>query len=114
MPLQTRYADSGTGRVASQVGIALGRYDAQLHAIVDAAGDLPGRWTVEPHLDYEGNVSIVLIPGSENEGGSIFALYPGADAVEVAVLHSEHYAKLGSFQSVAAAMQHITVAGAAM
>lgn len=74
MPLQTPYADSGTGRVAGPVGMALGRYDAQLHAAVNAAGDLPGRWTVEHHFDYEGNVSIVLIPGNGDEDASTFVL----------------------------------------
>lgn len=85
------------------------QFDIWIETVTGYISELQGSWAIEPHVDFEGNASIVFIPEQDDTASATFVLYPDVDAIRVAVVEADSYAELGSFPSMSTAMQEISL-----
>jgi hypothetical protein len=69
-------------------------------------------WSVARHEDYDGDLTLVLIPDGDDEAGdegagASFALHRAAAGVHLAATRGDAYEPLGCFASTAAALAHV-------
>lgn len=68
-------------------------------------GELLSAWCVVPHQDYDGEHSAMLMLAEEDEAAPTFVVCRDADRVLVDVCRDDIYVPLGSYGTIAQAVQ---------
>jgi hypothetical protein len=77
---------------------------AELQARVD---ELPGAWCVAPHQDCDGEHLAMLMLDDDDEAAPTFVVCREAGRVQVDVCRGDSYARLGSYGTIAQAVQGV-------
>ncbi|HTR17936.1 MAG TPA: hypothetical protein VMI52_13005 [Acetobacteraceae bacterium] len=90
--------------VAGPIRTLHGLRRADIAALSTGLGGLPGVWSVETHQDYEGDLTVLLVPAGGDEAGPSFVVYRQAGAFRVAVSRWDAYDPLGAVPVVEAVL----------
>lgn len=76
-------------------------------AVEAMLGALGGRWSVERHTDYAGDLLLLVIPEGGDAAGPTFVLHRDGTGIRLGVNRGDAYASLDTVPTVQAAMQRI-------
>ena len=81
--------------------------DTDLALVRTAAAGLPGAWSVAAERDYDGDLSLVLIPDGDDAVAPTFLLGRDAAGIQLGACRWDSFTRLGCFPNVAAALARI-------
>ncbi len=99
---------SGASGRSAVLGVVADDFtDSEIALARAAAHRLPGAWSLATERDYEGHLSLILMPEGDDAAGPTFLLDRDAACVGVAACRWERIARLGRFPSVEVALARI-------
>ena len=69
------------------------------------ADKLVGDWSIEKHRDYDGDLSIVILPQEDDAASAAFCIHRDRMGIHLKACRCDKMEKLGTFDSVTDAMQ---------
>jgi hypothetical protein len=75
-------------------------------AVDEAIRELPGRWTLEQHDDYEGYLSVLISPEADSDAPT-YLISGKLGQVELAQFQGEELHTLGRFDNIEAAIAEL-------
>ena len=110
MPADAQSAATTNSEKANPIRAIHSLRERHVAAIAAAAETLPGDWSIERHEDYEGGLSVLLIPTGDDEAGETFVIYRDGAGIHLGASRWSVYREVGRFGSIEAAMYKITEA----